>query len=286
MNRFQIEELNILKEVLKILKKYNLRYYAIGGTCIGAIRHKGFIPWDDDIDIAMPREDYELFRKQYYKELPDHIVKLDYDNSRHHSFIFFKIHNDQTTMVDHYAERQPDRFTGAFVDIMPVDGLPSHAGKRSIVINGTKLLMKLNTISRWYDLFPRTNMGTAQYFKDCIKKIAGFFLRRADITAVIERIIGKNRYDDSSDICFTWRIGMVELDRVVFCADWFRETLSVPFEDIMINVPKEFDMYLKQDFGDYMTLPPEGERNSGHDSYIYDLTKPCSYYAQIERNKK
>ena len=98
MTPVQEKELAVLKEIIKICKNHNLRYFAIGGTCIGAVRHNGFIPWDDDIDIAMPRDDYEKLRNEFYTELPDHMVKLDYDNSRSYNFQFFKIH-DETSSV-------------------------------------------------------------------------------------------------------------------------------------------------------------------------------------------
>ena len=124
MNEIQGREYEVLTELKKIFERHGLRYFAVGGTCIGAIRHKGFIPWDDDIDIGMPRKDFELFRTQYYKELPCEYRKVDGDNSLSHNFLFFKVHDSRTTYVEYYAEHTPDRYTGVFVDIMPVDGLP------------------------------------------------------------------------------------------------------------------------------------------------------------------
>lgn len=286
MNQYQEAELIVLKEIIKIFNKHNLNYFAIGGTCIGAIRHNGFIPWDDDIDIAMPRLDYELFRRKYYLELPEYIKKLDYDNSIHHDFLFFKIYDSNSTMVDNYAKKQPDRFTGAFVDIMPVDGLPNSLIDIKKLLMKSKLLIKLNTTTRLRSVFPRKNMGTIQYLKDCIKKIIGYVCQKLNIPELIEEVFSTFDYNNSRNICFTWRIGCVDYGRIVFNADYFRETILVPFENIMINIPKEFDLYLKQDFGNYMELPPMENRNSGHDAYIYDMTKPCSYYAEIERNKK
>ena len=77
MTVLQEIELNILKEVINLLDRNGLHYCAIGGTCLGAIRHNGFIPWDDDIDICMPRKDYEVFRTEVYKQLPEHLKKMD-----------------------------------------------------------------------------------------------------------------------------------------------------------------------------------------------------------------
>ena len=285
MTDYQKAEYEVLKEVLKILSKHKLRYFAIGGTCIGAVRHKGFIPWDDDIDLAMPREDYELFRNNYYMELPVYLKKMDYDNSTHYDFLFFKIYDERTTMVDLYAKNQPDRFTGAFVDIMPVDGLPENKIRESLLINYSTFLSKLNTISRYYDLFPRKNAGLVQYIKDILKKPVGKLIKHDVCSNKILELFAKYSYDFSEKVCFTWRIGIVDCHRLEFDSRFFRETVSVEFEDVMINIPKEYDLYLKQDFGNYMELPPKEERYSGHTAYIYDLTKPCEYYAQLEREK-
>lgn len=286
MTDFQMAELDVLKEVLAVIERHNLNYFAIGGTCIGAIRHSGFIPWDDDIDIAMPREDYELFREKYYAELSPQIAKLDCDNSSHHDFIFFKVHNNQTTMVDRYAEYQPDRFTGAFVDIMPVDGLPEGDAKKRFLYKKTELLVKLNTWIRLHDVFPRRDMGVIQWAKDYVKKIIGCFFKNMNAPKKIKRMFSCFDFYNSKKISFTWRIGAVGRERIEYDSKWFKKTIVVPFEDIMIKVPEGYDDYLKQDFGDYMKLPPENERTSGHDAYIYDLSKPCSYYAEKERKRK
>ncbi len=189
-------------------------------------------------------------------------------------------------MVDLYAKGQPDMFGGAFVDIMPVDGLPDDPKEEKRLIRTATLCSKLNSMVRLYDVFPRKNMGPIQFVKDVFKKPVGFMFRNNYdyFSNRITKMFMKFPYDNSKKVCFTWRLG-IEYRRLVFDKKMFDETIPMKFEDVYINVPNGYDSYLRQDFGDYMKIPNENERSSGHTAYIYDLTKPYEYYAQLEREK-
>ena len=275
MNEYQNIELDILKEIIYVLKEHNLTYYAIGGTCIGAIRHKGFIPWDDDIDIALPRKDYELFRTKLWKELPDYLKLLDYDTTESNNFLFSKIHDIRTTMIDSYAKDDPERYTGAFVDIMPVDGLPNDKEDAIDEIHRYNDLIRMNNIIR----------GARKEFpyrvaRRLIKSIHSYNYYTNKLFDRSSSFI----YGNSDFISFTWRPEKdIGLKRVMFNYIDFETQIEVPFEDIMISVPSGFDNYLRQDFGDYMKLPAIEDRNSGHDRYIYDCDKSYRYYAELKK---
>ncbi|MBR1663273.1 MAG: LicD family protein [Ruminococcus sp.] len=281
LNKFQQTELNVLKEVIKICNKHDLKYYAIGGTCIGAVRHNGFIPWDDDIDIAMPRKDYERFRNKYYKELPKKYKLLDCDNSKSNTFVFSKVHDSTTTMIDKYAVGSPDRFTGAFVDIMPVDGLPDNYREATKLAGKIQLLLQLNILRRQK---MRSIDGHYIILKKILKPFVNLFSNYNTFSNLIYKKMSKYKYGSSKYVLFTWRPNKSRpLHRRVFKYSFFKDTIEWPFEDIMIRIPAKYDDYLKQDFGDYMKLPDENNRNSGHDAFIYDMDKPCSYYAKKDR---
>ena len=115
VRQIQLGELSLLEKYIEICSKYNLRYYALGGTLLGAVRHKGFIPWDDDMDLGMPRKDYEKFLEICEKELPDHVI--------------LRIHDDNlgnTSIMDTSLQIE---FGGVvcspFIDVFPLDGYPS-----------------------------------------------------------------------------------------------------------------------------------------------------------------
>jgi len=277
MNEIQRSELKIFKEVKKILDKHHLKYFAIGGTCIGAVRHKGFIPWDDDIDIALPRKDYELFRTQYCSELPDCYRILDYDNCSSHNYLFFKIFDVRNTYVEENYRYDPDRFTGTFIDIMPVDNIPYD--------NEKNYIKKINHYAKM-DLYirPRPHELTtaSQKIRFFCKKILQHLHRVNYYSDKIRDFSLKLSSEPSKKVYFTWRFDL-EQNRVIFNKHYFDEIIEVPFEDTTIMIPKGYNEYLTQDFGDYMKLPPDEEQRSIHSVYISDMNKPYSYYAELKR---
>ena len=100
LRRLQLVELDILKEFLRICDKYHLRYYALGGTLLGAVRHKGFIPWDDDVDIGMPRPDFCRFEQVIEKELPDYFHYLSYKNTADYHHYVPRMTDSRVKVID------------------------------------------------------------------------------------------------------------------------------------------------------------------------------------------
>ncbi len=283
MNDVQKKELNVLKEVVKIIESNNLRYFAIGGTCIGAVRHHGFIPWDDDIDIAMPRADYEILRTKLYKRLPKNLKKLDGDNSQRNCFLFTKIHDSSTTLVEKYAFNSPDRYTGAFVDIMPMDGFPKKKFKQKYIQRKCNIYSYMNFLCR---PIPYDYIKTNGIAKTTIRNILhiifkyNFFLHR------ISKLFSRFNYENSEFVYFTWRGNHNTGNyKNFFPRSYFDSYINMPFEDTYIRVPKEYHKYLEDDFGNYMKLPPENKRKSNHNVIICDMNKPCAYYAKLREEK-
>lgn len=283
MTEVQKKELEILKEVIKIIEMHDLRYFAVGGTCLGAVRHHGFIPWDDDIDIAMPRDDYELFRRKLYKELPPKFQKLDYDNSASNAFLFVKIHDSTTTFVENYAKDSPDRYTGAFIDIMALDGLPLKNTQR--VVRNSQMLLKLNEKIR------KTPLGYSKHkpLKAIIKKIVSGFFGYNYFSTRWGNLLRKYPFDNSEKVylsCRNEKNALMRGYKVVFPYTYFAGYVVVGFEDTTIRVPIKYDDYLTDDFGDYMQLPPEEKRNSGHAVFICDMNTPCAHYAELRQGNQ
>ena len=145
MNELQKEILAIYNVFYDLCKKNNLKFFAIGGTCIGSIRHKGFIPWDDDIDVAMPVNDYLKFIDIAKKELNDNYKLIYYmDKNCHHQY-FLKIHNTKTTYIETIEKSNKNRYKGIFIDIMPLIGCPKDDNKCKKMICYRKLNEVRNT---------------------------------------------------------------------------------------------------------------------------------------------
>lgn len=294
MGEFDIEEvrqiqmvaLSVLKEFDQICKTQGYTYFAIGGTCIGAIRHKGFIPWDDDVDVAMPIDDYYKFLDYCRKNLKKPYGIIDPQNIRHYFSFYHKMQDCNTTFVEEFAKDYPDRYAGVYIDIFPVSGLPKDEMERKRVINRNEYLKKINYKLR----FSFRDMNSA---KGKLAWLLAIPLRCYPFHWATDKqheLIKKFPINTSDKVWFPWRDipGTPGSDtyKNLFYYEDFSETIQVPFENITIMVPKGYDRYLKMDFGDYMKVPPENKRIPGHPKALVDLHKPYSFYAQKRRLDK
>lgn len=282
MNDIQLRELNVLKKIVEICKSHNINYFAIGGTCIGAVRHKGFIPWDDDIDIAMPRKDFNKFLKYAVKELPKDYKIVEGNNSKSHRFSFVKIHDSKATFMERYAIGCPDIVTGPFVDIMPIDGLSNKSFFRFIQIFLYRTFVGMNDRIRFVPLIQFKNVKYGK-LKFLSRKILSSLFKHNFFYRKISVLGKKENFDNSNYCIFTWRAKDLPKQRLIFKKSFFENVIEVPFENMYINIPQKFDEYLKQDFGEYM-IPPSNPQTH-HDVFIIDLNNPSEYYSskQIEQ---
>ncbi len=277
MNGIQEVILDIFKEYSRICDKYNLRYFAIGGTCIGAIRHQGFIPWDDDLDVAMPYEDYQKFRKIAKKELKKPYELYDILDNKRCTHTFLKIHNTETAFIESTVSDFPERRTGVFMDIMPIVGLPS--SDKDI----KQFIQKCKKIERWNSAHRFTIKERIKINKNVKSlKTIGFRLLSSFIrvgkpfnyySRKYEKWISKYKFGTTERVFFAWRFTLRGNYKNVFPYSIFSDYLKVPFEDTMIRVPKNYDEYLKMDFGDYMKLPPKEKQVTCHETVIIDLNR-------------
>ena len=124
LRKLQLVELDILKEFLRICKKHHLRYYALGGTLLGAVRHEGFIPWDDDIDVGMPRPDFRRFEKIAEKELPEYLHYCSFMKTEGYHHYVPRITDSRVKVIDESAAVDAEK--EAWIDIFPLDGMPGN----------------------------------------------------------------------------------------------------------------------------------------------------------------
>lgn len=276
IRKMQREELELIKVFKEICDKEKLQYFMIGGTMLGAVRHKGFIPWDDDADFMMPREDYEQFLKlapAYLKE-PFHLGNYLYDSD--YFYYFTKMSTSR------YKIEIPGRATtkaeNLAIDIFPWDGMPKNP-----------LLFKLHPYRILaaralyaYTVFnEKVSIDTA--YKTKIERFLIFIGRHINIGKLFSKRKRWLAFDNVLKKYPTrqseWYIhgmgwimrGMGYEDenfkgiRDIYRKDMFGEGAFYEFEGLQLRGPKDYDTYLKQHFGDYMTVPPEAERREpGH----------------------
>jgi len=262
LEKMQACELNILKEIAKICNSHNLKWFAIGGTMLGAVRHGGFIPWDDDIDIGMPRKDYELFLKYAKDELPDHMQVLTSAGST--PLLFAKVHDVTTTFIESSCKNKPNWYRGIYVDIMPFDGMPKNRVLKNFYCFFLKNVVKLYHLK---------NFG--KNFHISLKTILIKLYPLKLMCAFRNRLIKHWDFYTSDSTCFTWSIRSKKL---TFKTALFNNTVEQEFEDFSIPIPESYHEYLTIHYGDYMKLPPEKERHCHSADSVIDLTKSYTAY--------
>ena len=262
MNEIQEKIFNVFRYLLSVLDKHNLKYVACGGTVLGAVRHKGFIPWDDDIDIYMPRADYESFLK-----LKDDVKKDGYDiiseADKGYYLPFAKIIDTGTSLWEY--EEDP-YLLGIYVDIFPLDEFDNKNDIARMQTKYCKWFERYRNSLKQIPLFKIFNSLVHCHYNNIIIGLMSKLLNKNIAYKLFlnykKKCIGKK---GRWSVCLSTWVGRI------FKTEWFEDVVEKPFENIMINVPRDYDNYLKLLYNDYMTLPPIEERISNHSHYFIDL---------------
>jgi lipopolysaccharide cholinephosphotransferase len=258
--------LDLLSEIKRVCDKHGLRYFLFFGTLLGAIRHRGFIPWDDDIDIAMPREDYERFATLSHEfESPYFLQSPDTDNGYFYSLN--KLRNSRTTALP--LMFQYETFNqGICVDIFPIDDYRQD-GLETRFEKVKELVMDLSTYMR---------MRNPELDEANRKRVACYSGRDPFDTL---RMIKEICLADEGKACDLtgWISGNVYgPQRQSFKKGLFDTLSSVDFYGMEVPIPSNYDAVLKTLYGDYMALPPMDKRGVWHSGAIFDADKPYTDY--------
>lgn len=242
---------------------HEITYYALGGTMLGAVRHEGFIPWDDDIDVGLPRADYEkLIACMRGEQRGRYILETPGENGDY-GYLYGKLYDTQTTLTEHTRHKTR---RGIFLDIFPLDGIGNtpQESKR----NYKKILFRVNVhLTKVCAVAPHRVFykNAAIVFARCIPETAKTLKKRAEKINRIcaSRPFGSYRYGGN---LVAGAKQNIHVERA-----WFGEPKLYPFEDMQIFGPADAHAYLTALYGDYMQLPPEEKRVSNHDFLFLDL---------------
>lgn len=262
LRRMQLAELEIAKRFVAFCDEHELRYFMLGGTFLGAVRHKGFVPWDDDMDFGMYREDYERFLQLCRTEhvpFEVHNFFLDKTDLNHYRY-FTRIEDPAVTVHRRFA--QEEETSGVWIDILPLDGMPDRAAQRYV--------------RKYYLLWRKaTYKYSAFSVLVCVDKPNRPFVERVLVAAgrvlPVERIFkfqremekldrALKRYPPSDSNYVFQAISPYKL-RELYKKEVFGQGRLYTFEGMRLRGPQNADGYLGQLYGDYMTLPPESKRN-------------------------
>lgn len=251
-------QMDLLMELHRICEKWDIPYFLIGGTLIGAIRHEGFIPWDDDIDVGMLRTDYDRFMKVCQKELEDAYILHDWHTDLYLPNPFAKLKIRGT----HYPEQISAKSKvddGIFIDIFPFDSTPAEPGLRKKQARQMKLCRKILLVRCGFSLGEGSVLKKLVYgalkLGSCFRSIRGW-------KKWGDRI--QNRYNHLETKTVTNMGGSYSYERESHPRVELEETVLHKFENGMFRIPKGYDSLLRRCYGDYMKLPPEDQRVGVH----------------------
>lgn len=268
-------ELDILRELIRVCELLHIPYFAVYGTAIGAIRHQGFIPWDDDIDIGMLRKDFTIFMEKAPELLAEGFT-LQYRKTDPNYFILHaKLRKDNTTFLEQGYEKVTGH-QGIFVDIFPFDYLPESKLARRYFCLKRKIYQ--NLLSLDYEQNYWKLPGWKNKIRAIIKAISKrIFPDKMTIAKRFDALL--ESLPESRYICEQ------EVRRCFYLTDWFKGIKKVKFENIDINIMEGYHDYLTTFYGDYMTPPPVEQQVPRHFHGIIDTEKPYTYYTENNLNK-
>lgn len=266
LRKLQLTQVEMLKEIRRVCEKLNIQYFLIDGTLLGAVRHKGFIPWDDDLDIAMTRPEYEKFVKFAPNELSTEYFLQNWHSDPAYALPYSKLLMNGTKLIESVTDGTNVR-SGIFVDIFPFDHCGSKKDMKPKMIPyliWTKTLLMKSGYKVWNANGAKNSK--IQYLPFIL--LSKFYSKKS-LVKKIEKITRSwnNKYCNS-EYCLE-NTGCNLIPWIVQKKD-IESTIKIQFEDDFFCVPQNYDGYLKAVYGDYMQMPPMEDRENRH--AIIDLS--------------
>lgn len=262
-HRLWAVEQDILDEIHTVCMENGLRYSLAYGTLLGAVRHKGFIPWDDDVDVMMPREDYDRFIETWNpQEHPEYILQTE-DCSPDYNNNFAKLRKDHTTFLQYSAQAKRQFHKGIYVDIFPVD----RKAPDGLSLKLQYALFALNLLfNRGYPSGKKGVFGLGE------KALLGLTPKKY-YRGISERV-GKfsRRWNDKKELMLV-APNTIEWCRKYYPSDMFEHLRLIDFQGKQYCAVSDYDTVLRTDYGDYMQLPPEEERVWKHHPVLIDFER-------------
>jgi len=262
LNDTQRYILHVLREVVRVLDELNIPYYMQGGTMLGAIRHGGFIPWDDDVDLGIPRADYDRLLKEVAAHLPENLELRTYDDETDHHYYFARI-VDTRYQIRRMGSLE-ERLENIWVDLFPLDGMPNGCAVRQL----HKFRLLMTRLKFHLSCFEKVNIkrpGRPLVERIIIKiamltRVGKWFNTRKQLDKM-DRLLKKYPVEQSDYLVnFTGQTSYKFNE--MFKKEVYGNGKLYQFESFSLMGPEQYDTYLKSLYGDYMTPPREEDRNA------------------------
>lgn len=270
MTDLQRIEFEMLKEFVRICDELKLKYFLVCGSALGAVKYKGFIPWDDDMDVALPRADYEIFCQKAQSMLPEHLFLQNSDTDKYYPLIFSKIRHIGTTFIEKpYAKTNMNH--GIYIDVFPLDGYPDDVRAQQKIEKEKQRynLMRLCCLDVPHTWKTRL-LVTGQRFLGIHKKPFRF-VKRLEKNIVIYPTENSNIWCNHGN----WQGKLEYASRTQYGDGTWAE-----FEGLLVRIPEKYDEYLMQKYGDWHSDPLDEDKIGHHYYYVCDTKKTYKYYVE------
>lgn len=272
LQEHQLALYELLQAFDSVCKKHNIRYMLFAGTALGAVRHKGFIPWDDDLDVVMLRPEYERFLEVAQQELDGKKFFLQKEFSEHWPMFFSKLRLNGTTCLERFIPKDLEIHQGVYIDLFPCDNLSDSMVKRKLQFYLSKIVIAKSLNRRGYltdSVLKKLFMAMCSWIPD--KKL---------------RSIVRNASDVNSQCVHTFFGASSRYEKAIYPRRWFEREVQLPFEAGEFPVSAQYDLLLTKLYGDYSTPLPPCERNSKVHAEFVDLKKPYTEYLEYQKTLK
>ena len=275
MTELQEIEFGLLQQFLSVCEQLNLTYYLVCGSALGAVKYGGFIPWDDDIDVALPRKDYEVFCREAPKMLPEWCFLQNYHSEPEYYLLGSKLRDSRTTYIEIMTERLNINH-GVFIDIFPLDGKwntekehQTFRRKRASFEAARRVRLNYNRVSPQNIIMVQTNWYWLLF------RLFGYKRNTASEVEAFDKYVSSFSPDASS----IWCNHANSTSSLEYAPkEQYGDGVMMNFEGVEIRVPMQYDEYLTQKYGDWRGEIPEKEQK-GHHYYVKcDLCRPFTDY--------
>ena len=271
LKELRLIELVILKEFIRVCSEMNLRYYILYGTLLGAVRHGGFIPWDDDIDVGMPREDYDRFIREAQSFFPQNLFVQSIYTDSEYNLSFAKVRDSNTTFIE-TSHKHFKMNHGVYIDVFPIDNYPEKRIKQ-VLFGAKSKILHFRIRREFYS--PNSRKSVKNLLRRIMMAVAKVLYPSREKALRIQ-----DKHFKSIKESHLWinNSGPWGIRHELMPATYYGKGTPIRFEGIEVNAPLEYDKWLTHMYGNYLELPPDEKRVTHHSTELIDISRGYSHY--------